>query len=269
MAAVQPVRGAGRPRGITVTPIIFIPAACTLSMIDLGAGLDLLGGESSGDVVGALEEDHVGRAVAVEHVTVHPFEGRGAIAAIQYAVARNAFVHDRFPVFLRSPGKALREHVAPALVQIGLHHQRVVTRAATPVGDRVAEQDDRPVGRFGFHVESGHPIERPLSRVERRDLGQRFEAGAGGIGGARSCRRVVDPQSDDVRADVGRQMPRRGLSESFWKARTLNSMASLYAPSPAGRVSPRLAVERGAGGWTRSLCRHCHRPTRQDKPRRR
>jgi hypothetical protein len=61
---------------------------------DLGALDDLRGGKASGEVVRAFEENHVCRARPVEDVAIDALECRGAVAAVQHAVASDACVGD-------------------------------------------------------------------------------------------------------------------------------------------------------------------------------
>src|SRR5439155_10957586 len=160
-------------------------------------------GEVAGYVVRAHEEYDVRNAGTVENIPLQTLERRRTVTPTEHTVPGDRRDRDGLLLPFRPRGEPRGKHVAPTLVEIGLHDPFVIARAAAAVRNRVAEKHDGP-GRFRrLHVQCRDPVERPLPSVESRDLGERLEAGCGRIRGARTGHRPIRPQAYMVRANVG------------------------------------------------------------------
>ena len=110
-----------------------------IALLELGDECGMLGrghrmvARENAEIVDPLEHDQIAHAGLREHVAVEPGERVGAEPVAQHAIAADPVVDERQP---RSGGEPGREHVGPAIVAVG--------GGAVPVGDRIAECDDRP-----------------------------------------------------------------------------------------------------------------------------
>ena len=119
----------------------------------LHARHELVGGDIGGEIVRPLEEDHLDDSRACEHVAIEAVHRSGAATRndIGHAVASDAFVDEReILIVLRACARtgieepAQIEDVVPAIMP--------VRGRGGPIGDRVAEEDDRAL-RGGGNVD--------------------------------------------------------------------------------------------------------------------
>src|SRR5947208_4924782 len=138
-------------------------------------------GEVAGYVVRAHEEYDVRNAGTVENIPLQTLEPRGTVTPTQHTVPGDRRDRDGLLLPFRPRGEPRRKHVAPTLVEIGLHDPFVIARAAAAVRNPGGENDDGPSGFRRVHVQCRDPVERPLPGVEGRDLRGRLEARCGRI----------------------------------------------------------------------------------------
>ena len=133
----------------------------------LRIGDDLLGLRAAGNVVGALEEDHVRRACAFQQSRSRRASPVRAVAAGRCdAIARDAFVDDAPRLASRERREPCGKHVRPPLIAIG--NDRVAfVRAAATIRDRIAEGDD-DAWRGRHDVDFCEPVEGIARRVAPR-----------------------------------------------------------------------------------------------------
>ena len=78
------------------------------------------------------------KAGTVENIPLQTLERRGTVPPTEHTVPGDRRNRDGLLLPLRPRGEPGRKHVAPTLVEIGLHDPLVIARAAAAVRNRVA-----------------------------------------------------------------------------------------------------------------------------------